>query len=81
MSGGEKARLSLAQIAARPPKLLILDEITNNLDIETKQYIASVLSQYPGAFLVISHERAFLDQLPLTAEYMIQNGILKQKFR
>lgn len=81
LSGGEKARLSLAQIAARPPKLLILDEITNNLDIETKQYIASVLSQYPGAFLVISHERAFLDQLPLTAEYMIQNGILKQKFR
>lgn len=74
LSGGEKARLSLAQIAANPPKLLILDEITNNVDIETKQYIVDVLSQYPGAFIVISHEPDFLTKLPLTGKYVIANG-------
>jgi len=77
LSGGEKARLSLAQIAAKPPKLLILDEITNNVDIETKQYIVSVLQEYPGAMIVISHEQSFLDQLPLTAFYSIHDGTLK----
>lgn len=81
LSGGEKARLSLAQIAANPPKLLILDEITNNVDIETKEYIISVLRDYPGAMIIISHEQSFLDQLPLTGLYFIQNGTLKQKFR
>lgn len=76
LSGGEKARLSLAQIAVNPPKLLILDEITNNVDIETKQYIVDILSQYPGAFIVISHETDFLEQLPLTGKYTIDNGKL-----
>ena len=74
LSGGEKARLSLAQIAVNPPKLLILDEITNNVDIETKQYIVDVLSQYPGAFIVISHEPDFLQRLPLTGKYVIDKG-------
>ena len=74
LSGGEKARLSLAQIAAKPPKLLILDEITNNVDIETKAYIVQVLIQYPGAMIVISHEPDFLAQLPLTATYTIDAG-------
>ena len=74
LSGGEKARLSLAQIAAKPPKLLILDEITNNVDIETKQYIVQVLRQYPGAMIVISHEPDFLKQLPLTGKYVIERG-------
>ena len=74
LSGGEKARLSLAQVAVNPPKLLILDEITNNVDIETKQYIVDVLSQYPGAFIVISHEVDFLKKLPLTEKYVINKG-------
>lgn len=81
LSGGEKARLSLAQIAARPPKLLILDEITNNIDLETKEYIISVLNAYAGAFIIVSHENGFLDRLNLTNRYFIQNGSLKQKFR
>lgn len=81
LSGGEKARLSLAQIAARPPKLLILDEITNNIDLETKEYIISVLNSYAGAFIIVSHESAFLDRLNLTNRYFIQNRTLKQKFR
>lgn len=81
LSGGEKARLSLAQIAARPPKLLILDEITNNIDLETKEYIISVLNAYAGAFIIVSHESGFLDRLNLTNRYFIQNGTFKQKFR
>jgi ATPase subunit of ABC transporter with duplicated ATPase domains len=63
LSGGEKARLSLAQIAARTPKVLILDEITNNLDLETKAYVAQVLKAYPGALIVISHDADFLDEI------------------
>ena len=75
LSGGEKARLSLAKIAAKPPKLLILDEISNNVDLDTKSYILNVLRQYPGAFVLISHEKAFINSLPLTAQYMIRNGV------
>lgn len=48
LSGGERARLSLALIAAKTTKLLILDEITNNLDYETKDHIIQVLREYPG---------------------------------
>ncbi|MDP3385800.1 MAG: ATP-binding cassette domain-containing protein, partial [Eubacteriales bacterium] len=60
LSGGEKARLSLAQIAAKTPRLLILDEITNNLDFETRDHVIQVLTEYPGAMIVISHDEAFL---------------------
>lgn len=63
LSGGEKARLSLAQIAAKTPKLLILDEITNNLDLETKEHVAQVLKTYPGALIIISHDADFLDKI------------------
>ncbi|MFO1257669.1 MAG: ATP-binding cassette domain-containing protein [Gammaproteobacteria bacterium] len=63
LSGGEKARLSLAKIAAKTPKLLILDEITNNLDLETKEHVVQVLREFPGAMIVISHERDFLEEI------------------
>ncbi|MDR2371589.1 MAG: ATP-binding cassette domain-containing protein [Puniceicoccales bacterium] len=63
MSGGEKARLSLALIAAHTPKLLILDEITNNLDRETREHVAQVLKEYPGAMLLIAHDQEFLDAI------------------
>jgi ATPase subunit of ABC transporter with duplicated ATPase domains len=66
LSGGEKARLSLAQIAARTPRLLILDEVTNNLDLETRNYVIQVLQQYPGALLVVSHDEDFLEALNMT---------------
>lgn len=74
LSGGEKARLSLAQVAACPPKLLLLDEITNNLDLETREHIIQVLQNYPGAFLIISHNRDFLDQIGITHAYKIQKN-------
>lgn len=63
LSGGEKARLSLAQIAVKTPKLLILDEITNNLDLETKDHVLQVLKTYPGAMIIISHDTGFLKEI------------------
>lgn len=60
LSGGEKVRLSLAQIAAKTPSLLILDEITNNLDRETRAHVIQILNDYPGALMVISHDANFL---------------------
>ena len=71
LSGGEKARLSLAQIAARTPQLLILDEITNNLDIETNDHISQVLKEYPGAMLIISHDPLFLREIGITNEIQL----------
>lgn len=65
LSGGEKARLSLAQIAAKTPKILILDEITNNLDLETKEHVVQVLKAYPGAMIVISHDADFLEEIAI----------------
>jgi ATPase subunit of ABC transporter with duplicated ATPase domains len=69
LSGGEKARLSLAQIAAKTPKLLILDEITNNLDLETRTHVAQVLKTYPGAMIVISHDTDFLKEIGVQEFY------------
>lgn len=66
LSGGEKARLSLAQIAAKTPKFLILDEITNNLDLETKEYVVQVLKDYPGAMMIISHDPDFLEEIGIS---------------
>ena len=74
LSGGEKARLSLALIAARPPKLLILDEITNNVDLVTIDHLLSVLYAYPGAMLLISHYQYFLDQLPINKIVNLEHG-------
>jgi ATPase subunit of ABC transporter with duplicated ATPase domains len=61
LSGGEKARASLALIAAKPPQLLILDEVTNNLDLETRDHVIQVLKDYPGALILISHDADFLN--------------------
>ncbi|MBX9805415.1 MAG: ATP-binding cassette domain-containing protein [Alphaproteobacteria bacterium] len=74
LSGGEKARLSLAQIAAKTPKLLILDEITNNLDLETRNHVVQVLKQYPGAMIVISHDEDFLKEIGIEDFYELRNG-------
>jgi ATPase subunit of ABC transporter with duplicated ATPase domains len=71
LSGGEKARLSLAQIAARPPQLLILDEITNNLDLETREHVINVLKEYTGALIVISHDENFLKAINITQRYIL----------
>ncbi|GGP27215.1 erythromycin ABC transporter ATP-binding protein [Silvimonas amylolytica] len=63
LSGGERARLALACIAASPPSLLILDELTNNLDLTVRQHVIDVLRVYPGAMVLISHDEHFLAQI------------------
>ena len=63
LSGGEKARLSLSLIAAKPPQLLILDEITNNLDMETVDHVIQILRGYPGGMIVISHDTDFIKEV------------------
>ncbi|MBA3536012.1 MAG: ABC-F family ATP-binding cassette domain-containing protein [Tatlockia sp.] len=76
LSGGEKARLSLALIAANPPKLLILDEITNNLDLETRTHVIDLLLVFPGAMIVISHDRDFLKSIQIETIYQLRQGRL-----
>jgi len=80
LSGGEKARLSLACIAAKTPHLLILDEVTNNLDLETKGHVTNVLKDYPGSIIVVSHDEGFLQDLGIESFYQIVNGLLMQKW-
>lgn len=74
LSGGEKARLSLGMIAAKTPRMLILDEITNNLDLETKEHVIQVLKQYPGAMIIVSHEEDFLKAIDIDHAYTIVDG-------
>jgi len=69
LSGGEKARLCLSQIAARTPKLLILDEITNNLDLDSRAHVIQVLQIYPGAMIIISHDSDFLTEIGVKDVY------------
>lgn len=75
LSGGEKARLSLAQIAAKTPKLLILDEVTNNLDLTTREHVIQVLREYPGAMLVISHDEDFLRAIGVVRSMNLSKNI------
>jgi ATP-binding cassette subfamily F protein 3 len=62
LSGGQKTRLSLAFILLGSPAMLLLDEPTNHLDLSMLEWLEAWLSAYPGAALIVSHDRAFLDQ-------------------
>ncbi len=63
LSGGERGRLMLAQVLAKPSNLLVLDEPTNDLDMETLDVLEDMLADYAGTVLLISHDRDFLDRL------------------
>src|SRR5580658_8242674 len=63
LSGGERGRLMLARVLAKPSNLLVLDEPTNDLDMETLDVLDDMLAEYPGTVLLISHDRDFLDRL------------------
>ena len=63
MSAGERAKVALARILATGPNLLLLDEVTNHLDIESREAVEDTLSQFPGTILFVSHDRFFVNAL------------------
>jgi ATP-binding cassette subfamily F protein uup len=63
LSGGERNRLLLARLFARPANVLVLDEPTNDLDIETLELLEELVSDFPGTVLLVSHDRVFLDRV------------------
>ena len=66
LSGGEKARLLLAKLMAKPSNLLIMDEPTNDLDVETLDLLQDILGDYDGTVLLVSHDRDFIDRVATT---------------
>ena len=74
LSGGEKARLLLAKIMARSSNLLVLDEPTNDLDVETLDLLQELLGTYDGTVLLVSHDRDFLDRVAATTIAMEGDG-------
>ncbi len=74
LSGGEKARLLLAKIMARESNLLILDEPTNDLDVETLDLLQELLDEFDGTVLLVSHDRDFLDRIAATTIAMEGDG-------
>jgi ATP-binding cassette subfamily F protein uup len=63
LSGGERGRLMLARALAKPSNLIVLDEPTNDLDLETLDLLQEMLASYPGTVLLVSHDRDFLDRV------------------
>ncbi|MBX9823734.1 MAG: ATP-binding cassette domain-containing protein [Xanthobacteraceae bacterium] len=74
LSGGERGRLMLAQTLARPSNLLVLDEPTNDLDLETLDVLENMIGEYAGTVLLISHDRDFLDRLVSSVIVPESNG-------
>ncbi|SDE26728.1 ATP-binding cassette, subfamily F, uup [Paracoccus isoporae] len=74
LSGGEKARLLLARIMAKPSNLLVLDEPTNDLDVETLDLLQDILGEYDGTVLLVSHDRDFIDRVATSTVAMEGDG-------
>ncbi|WP_234493742.1 ABC transporter ATP-binding protein [Vibrio maritimus] len=78
LSGGEKNRLLLARIFLKPNNLLVLDEPTNDLDIETLELLEELLGNYQGTLLLVSHDRQFVDNT-VTASWIFEgNGVIEE---
>lgn len=76
LSGGEKNRLMLAVALAQPSNFLVLDEPTNDLDMDTLDLLQEVLDEYEGTVLIVSHDRDFLDRIVTSIIYMKGDGTL-----
>jgi ATP-binding cassette subfamily F protein uup len=74
LSGGERARLLLAKLMAQPSNLLILDEPTNDLDVETLDLLQDILGEYDGTVLLVSHDRDFIDRIATATVAMEGEG-------
>ena len=74
LSGGEKARLLLAKLMAKPSNLLVMDEPTNDLDVETLDLLQDLLGEYDGTVLLVSHDRDFIDRVADTTVAMEGDG-------
>ena len=74
LSGGEKARLLLARLMAKPSNVLVLDEPTNDLDVETLDLLQELLGEYDGTVLLVSHDRDFLDRVAATTVALEGDG-------
>ena len=74
LSGGERARLLLARLMARESNLLVLDEPTNDLDVETLDLLEELVADYEGTVLLVSHDRDFIDRVASTTIAMEGDG-------
>lgn len=78
LSGGERNRLLLAKLFAQPSNVLIMDEPTNDLDSETLELLESMLMDYPGTLIVVSHDRDFLDNVVTSTVVMEGGGVVNE---
>ena len=78
LSGGERNRLLLARLFTRPANVLVLDEPTNDLDIETLELLETLLQDYRGTVFLVSHDRAFLDNVVTEVIAFEGNGVLRE---
>lgn len=78
LSGGEKNRLMLAKLMLKPSNLLILDEPTNDLDVETLELLESILVEYSGTVLLVSHDREFIDNVVTSSLFFEGDGKISQ---
>jgi len=78
LSGGERNRLLLARLFARPANVLVLDEPTNDLDIESLELLEAALQDYGGTLLLVSHDRAFLDNVVTQTIAAEGDGVWKE---
>lgn len=78
LSGGERARLLLAKLFSKPANLLVLDEPTNDLDVETLELLEEVLLSFQGTVLMVSHDRAFLDNVVTSTLVFEGNGVVRE---
>jgi ATP-binding cassette subfamily F protein uup len=78
LSGGERNRLLLARLFSRPANVLVLDEPTNDLDIETLELLESLLMEYDGTLFLVSHDRAFLDNVVTQVIAFEGGGVLRE---
>ena len=78
LSGGERNRLLLAKLFAQPSNLLVMDEPTNDLDVETLELLEELLDSYQGTLLLVSHDRDFIDSVATSCMVMAGDGVIEE---